>query len=390
MNGVLEGIHVVELSQIIAAPVAGQILADLGADVLKIEPPGGESWRLQAPIAPTESKSYQCLNRGKHNLTLDLTRPEATRIVHRLVEDADVVLINYRPDVPARFGIDWATLSRVNPALVYVDLTAFGRRGPSALRPGYDGIVQAVSGLMAGEGKLRPDGAPAAIASAAIADFATGMVLAQAVVTALYHRECTGEGQLVECSLLATALWLQSAEVTTPATSPSQLAPEGATYAELVQRRAAAAPAVDAHRRVYLTSDGAIVIAVDSADQRRAAAALVGTTEEAIAARMMGGTNDEWLERLAATAIPAAPVLFPEDLSGHQQFAANDWFVTLEHEVTGTQSQVGPLLRCSAVDAPPPRPAPPLGRDTDAVLRALGYRDDEIAHLAERGVIGER
>ena len=136
MSGPLDGVKVLEFSQIIAAPFGGQILADLGADVLKVEPPDGESWRLQAQFVPLESKTYQCLNRGKRCITLSLDEPAATEIVNRLVPDMDVVLINYRPDVPKKFHIDYESLSAIKPDLVYVDLTAFGRRGPWAMRPG--------------------------------------------------------------------------------------------------------------------------------------------------------------------------------------------------------------------------------------------------------------
>ena len=148
-SGPLAGIKILEFSQVIAAPYAGQILADMGADVLKVEPPEGESWRLQAQFAPLESKTYQTLNRGKRGITLRLSEPEAQQVVHQLVAAMDVVLINYRPDVPAKFNIDYETLSAIKPDLIYIDLTAFGSKGPWALRPGYDGAVQAVSGLMA-------------------------------------------------------------------------------------------------------------------------------------------------------------------------------------------------------------------------------------------------
>ena len=245
MPGPLTGVRVLEFSQVIAAPFAGQLLAEFGADVLKVEPPEGESWRLQASFAPQESKSFQALNRGKRAMTLRLSEPRAQAIVHELLPGIDVVLINYRPDVPKKFGIDYASLAALRPDLIYADLTAFGRRGPWALRPGYDGVVQAVSGLMAGEGKLRDDGSPGTIVASAIADYATGMVLADAIITALYHRARTGEGQYIECSLLATALNLQGVQVMEHATADArrnrlralrrQRSNEGVSYAELVR-----------------------------------------------------------------------------------------------------------------------------------------------------------
>ena len=135
---------------------------------MKVEPPEGESWRLQMMFAPKESATYQGLNRGKDCITLRLTSEEAQSIVHRLVKDVDVVLINYRPDVPAKFRIDYDTLRAIKPDLIYGDLTAFGRRGPWAMRPGYDGVVQAMTGLMSGEAKLREDGSPSTPSSTAV------------------------------------------------------------------------------------------------------------------------------------------------------------------------------------------------------------------------------
>ncbi|HZQ36550.1 MAG TPA: CoA transferase, partial [Dehalococcoidia bacterium] len=149
MSRPLERIRVLEFSQIIAAPLCGMLLADMGADVIKVEPPGGEPWRLQSQFIPLESKTYISLNRGKRSLPLDINTPEARAIVHRIIPEFDVVIVNYRPDVPAKAGIDYDTLSALNPRLVYCENTAFGRQGPDAYRPGYDIIIQAMSGLMA-------------------------------------------------------------------------------------------------------------------------------------------------------------------------------------------------------------------------------------------------
>lgn len=399
MSGPLDGVKVLEFSQIIAAPFAGQILADLGADVVKVEPPAGESWRLQALFAPTESKSFQCLNRGKRAITLRLDDPAATDIVDRLVQDMDVVLINYRPDVPKRFHIDYDSLRAIKSDLVYVDLTAFGRRGPWAMRPGYDGVVQAVTGLMAGEGKLREDGTPMTISSTAIADYSTGMVLADAVVTALYHRECTGKGQLVECSLFATALNIQADEVMEhPIADRSVRNPlrdkrrqrrrEGAPFAELSEIRESGLHQPDAFYRAYLTKDGAVVIAAHSERERAKAIEILGAADpKGLAARFALRTNDEWLDLLNEAQVPAAPVNFPEVMQDHEQVRANELYVELEHEVTGPQSQVGSLLTFSRAQLDPIKASPPLGRDTKDVLHGIGCSDAEIEALAAAGVI---
>ena len=208
-SGPLNGIRILEFTQIIAGPFACQNLADMGAEVIKVEPPEGEPWRIAQQFMPGESKWFQSLNRGKKSLVLSLTDERAQKVVHDLIPDIDVVVINYRPDVGARLNIDYETLSAIRPDLIYVDNTAFGREGPWAHRPGYDIVVQAVTGLMAGEAKVTGDGSPEMMTSSPVTDYATGLAIAWATTAALFHRERTGEGQLVEASLLATALSMQ-------------------------------------------------------------------------------------------------------------------------------------------------------------------------------------
>jgi crotonobetainyl-CoA:carnitine CoA-transferase CaiB-like acyl-CoA transferase len=155
MSGPLDGVKVVEFSEIIAAPMAGMLLADLGAEVIKVEPPWGDPWRFVQSFLPSESRQFMAYNRGKRSLPLDLTRPHAKEILRSLILDTDVVLVNYRPDVVVRLGVDYASLAEVNPGIVYCDLTAYGREGPDSQRPGYDLVLQAMSGMIAAEGKLQ-------------------------------------------------------------------------------------------------------------------------------------------------------------------------------------------------------------------------------------------
>lgn len=400
MSGVLDGIRVLEFSQVIAAPAAGQLLAELGAEVIKMEPPGGESWRLIAQFTPAESKSFQTLNRGKRDVTLKLGTPEATDIVHALVPEMDVVLINYRPDVPAKFRIDYDTLKTLKPDLVYVDLTAFGRHGPWALRPGYDGVVQAVTGLMAGECKVRDDGAPMTIVSSAIADYATGIVLANAVVTALYDREVSGEGQLVDCSLFATALALQGDVVMEHELADEsrralrdarrQRAAAGASFQELLEldgrgRRP------DPFTRAYLVADGALVVEARDAARQAAVLDAAGCASTAeLAEAFASAPIQHWLTRLRERDVACSPVLFPEEQDHLPQAAANDMFHDYQHPLTGWQRQNAPVLRFAGIAPAQPKPSPRLGADTDAVLSELGLSAQEIEALASRGVVGER
>jgi crotonobetainyl-CoA:carnitine CoA-transferase CaiB-like acyl-CoA transferase len=421
MAGPLAGVRVLEFSQVIAAPFAGQMLAEFGADVIKVEPPDGESWRIQAQFAPLESRSFQNLNRGKASLTLRLDHPQSHAIVHALVAEMDVVLINYRPDVPARFKIDYETLKGIRPDLVYVDLTAFGRRGPWALRPGYDGVVQAVTGLMAGEAKLRDDGSPITVASSAIADYCSGAILADAVVAALYHRARTGEGQLVECSLFATALNLQGSAIMEHALADDErnrlralrheLAAAGTRFDELTRlRRSGMQSPADVYYRCWLTADGAVAIGAESPAEIEAARRVLDTDLPAwgdtgfalddtafrdrcrvaaarIAERLAARPTDYWVERCVAAGVPVSPVQFSVELMEHPQVVDNNLLVDLVHDVTGPQTGVKPPVTFSACPLEEFSASPPLGRDTDVVLREIGYGEEDIAALRARGGI---
>ena len=221
MTGPLEGIKVVEFTEIIAGPVAGMLLSDLGAEVVKVEPPWGDPWRGHLPVAQGESGAFIALNRGKRSIVVDLTRPGGRKAVHRLVGTADVVIMNHRPDVPTTLGIDYETLARLNPRLIYCEATAYGREGPDSVRPGYDLIVQATTGIAAAEGKMET-GSPAPVTSSPYVDFSTGHSIVSGVCAALYYRQRTGKGQKIETSLLANALTLQAGPLTRIDSAPSK------------------------------------------------------------------------------------------------------------------------------------------------------------------------
>ena len=334
-------------------------------------------------------------------------------------------MVNYRPNVAARLRIDYMTLRALRSDLIYVDNTAFGREGPWADRPGYDIVAQAVSGLMASEDKIdEASQAPSAIASVAVEDYATGIVIPWAVCAALYHREKTGEGQLIETSLLGTALAVQNSAVfDLPAADAathekmaqiSALREAGAPYPELVEAYGASRGAwgiANIYYRGWETKDGAVVIGAlsptlwakvrnaldtdflgpaapetDLEDPEWTAAAAVRVRE--IEEHLRQQTTDEWLATFEVEGVPAGPVRFPEELLDDPQVEANGMLVPLKHDLSGPQCQVAPLVKMSATPLAAQGASPPLGRDTDAILQEAGYSQSETDDLRRDGVVG--
>jgi CoA:oxalate CoA-transferase len=421
MGGALEGVKVIEFSQIIAAPFCGMLLADMGADVIKVEPPQGEPWRLFAQFIPLESKTFISLNRGKRSLPLDMTRPEAQAIAHRLIKDADVVLLNYRPDVPAKVKLDYETLSALNPRLIYCENTAFGRRGPDSYRPGYDIIIQAMSGLMAAQNKT-VNGVPQVPALAA-ADFATAITMAWSISAALYAREKTGRGQKIEAALLGSALAIQTSRFTNIEAYDVNWMPQflaelneararGADWEELagVQENARPMRTVgNIYYRTYKTQDGYIAVGCLSDSLRRKMAGALGLRDPRFedpnwdpmseAARAAGEklvaeaealfqtkTTAEWLRVLDAAGVPSGPVRFVEELFDDPQVVANDLVTTVDHPLAGPVQMVGKIVQMSDTPMTVDHPSPALGQHTRPILSSLGYAEEEINRLVAEGV----
>jgi formyl-CoA transferase len=392
----------------------------MGAEVIKVEPPWGEPWRLNQQFMPLESRGFISLNRGKRSLPLDLVKPEAQQIAHRLAAKSDVVLVNYRPDVPAKLGIDYETLAALNPRLIYCENTAFGRRGPHSRRPGYDIIAQAMTGLMASEGKVQ-NGAPGAIQSVPVADFSTGLSMAWAVCAALYHRERTGKGQKVEATLLGTAMAIQTSKLVLVEELEGEsrramleelrrLRKAGASYEELqghYQRSRNIAPG-NIYYRTYMTRDGAIAVGCLSDPLRKRLANLLGlhdirfepvykpNTPEAKAfgeelvqkaeALFRKRTTEEWLRLLDEARIPAGPVQFPEELLEDDHILASGMTVELQQSKAGNVTMVAPHVTMSETPLEARMASPALGEHTAEVLGELGYVPEDVERLRREGV----
>ena len=422
MPGPLHGVKVVEFTEIIAGPFAGMLLSDMGAAVIKVEPPWGDPWRIVQAFSPTESRPFIAYNRGKRSLTLDLTTPAARDVLARLIPQMDVAIVNYRPDVAAKLGVDYAALAALNPRLIYCENTAFGRQGPDSHRPGYDLILQAMSGLMAAEGKLGDNGVPQHIVSTPLVDTAAGICLAWCVCAALYSRERTGQGQKVETTLLGLALAmlgmrfvevesLDKKKVSGTLESLAALRAAGLPYAELLQIYEADHPVTpgNIYYRSYQTADGVIVVGCLSDPLRRRLLDTLGLTDirfdpdydprsaaaVAFGAELMRQAEaaflqrpaGEWLALLEQRGIPAGPVRFMEELFDDAQTQANGLVAEVEHRDAGKLRMVGPLAQFSETPLEP-TPPPALGQHSEEILRELGYTEEEIGRWRENGELG--
>jgi len=422
-QGPLAGVKVLEFSEIIAAPFGGMLLSDMGADVIKVEPPGGDPWRGFQPLGLKEGRGYISLNRGKRGVVLDLNAPEGREVAHRLAERSDAVIVNYRPDVASKLGIDYATLSAKNPRLIYCDNTAFGRRGPYSHRPGYDIIAQAVTGLMSVEGR-QENGVPLLNALPS-ADLSTGVAIAWGISAALYARERTGKGQCVSTTLMASALLIQNTRfmsidaVDTERRESAlqtidELRKQGAPYKDQIGVLTAVRPVVgNIYYRCYKTANGFIAVGCLSTPLRKKLLGAIGMEDWRIGKRpeevdagdprvkqygeqlvaqaealFASRPTEHWLQVLDAAGVPAGPLKFTEELLEDPQVLENEFVAAFDHPLMGPVRQMGPMLQMSETPLRVQGPSPTLGEHTEQVLEGLGYPPEAIANLRAKGILG--
>ncbi len=417
--GALEGIRVLDCTQIIAGPLASSLLSEMGADVVKVEPLEGEPWRLQAELIPKESRGFLTQNRGKRGIALDFKSARSVPIRDALIRWADVLVTNYRPGVAASLGIDYESARLVKPQIIYCENTAFGVHGPDANRRGYDIVAQAMSGLATSNPNIQ-NGLPAVIAFAP-ADVVTGVAMAWAITAALYHRERTGEGQAIDTSLLLSSLFLQAGAREITALDTEQRAERlaalraaserGASIAEIyAERRAAAAELTgNIYYRCYQTKDGYIAIgclgpgprerlrnALRILDPRydegfdRSPESLLRVGEALVAqceAIFREQTTDSWLSHLDANGIACGPVRFVEEMWEDPQVLANGYFAEYEHTLFGPLRGPAPIVRMSVTPTTIRRASPTLGEHTCEILRDVGFGDEEIVRFHRQGVV---
>jgi formyl-CoA transferase/CoA:oxalate CoA-transferase len=391
----LAGYRVLELAHLIAGPVCGMYLADMGADVVKIEQPGGgdASRSLYDPRPGGDSVVFLTVNRNKRSIGLDLAAPEGRALFLRLAERADVVVEAYRGGVAERLGVGYEALAAVNTRLVYCSLSAFGPSGPWRDKPGLDMLVQAMGGLMAVTGER---GGGPVLAGAPVLDTLGAMSAAVGVLTALLHRERTGEGQRVDVSLFNGALLAHAARLSVFLATGEEPGRQGSAHPYMVPFQA------------FRTSDGWLYVAVwvdrlwkpfcaaigrpELADEPRFATrdarrrhrdALVAIVEPVLAS----ATVKEWMARLEAHDVLCAPVNRYADLLDDPQVRASGMIVEEQHPRAGRLRTLATPLRFSRTPGELRTPAPALGEHTDAVLAELGLGHAERARLRAGGVI---
>jgi crotonobetainyl-CoA:carnitine CoA-transferase CaiB-like acyl-CoA transferase len=379
----LAGVRVLEFAQYVAGPLCGALLHDLGAEVIKVEPPAGDGYRYVMPVAPALGRYFLPLNRGKRSVVLDLKTEESRAQSSALVATADVVLHNYAPERAASFGLDAETLLGRHPPLVIGVVSSFGRSGPLAGAPAYDLVAQARSGLLtshAGPG----DTVPVRAGGIPLADLTAGHLLASSVLAALVASRTTGAGSVVDVSLLAAALAIQVQDLVWLDGEPEETATRVATPADLRSRadEIQSGLAMNPYYRCFAARDGFVAVACLNVTQRRSVLALFSLDDPTVEAPDVVPDDDEtlaakqrltseierriadepasaWLERLASADVPASPVLVRESVHADEQIAASGLLGEVEQPRLGRVRMLGA------------EPAPLLGADTDAVIGEL-------------------
>jgi crotonobetainyl-CoA:carnitine CoA-transferase CaiB-like acyl-CoA transferase len=396
MAGALDGIRIVDQTQVMAGPFASMLLADMGAEVIKVEPPEGEHSRHVGPeAAPGVSASFLAVNRGKRGITLDLKQPEGVAVLKRLVATADVLVENYRPGVAARLGVDYPTLAAVNPRLIYCSVSGFGQTGPYASRGGYDLIAQGMAGIMSATGS---DGGPPVKVGVPIADLGAGLFALLGILAALRARRLTGRGQQVDTSLFEAALALSAWEATEY------------WYTGEIPKRLGTAHRLNAPYQAFRASDGYFTVGAANPKLWPIFAGLIGRGELVQDARFKGvgdrvknraaleqeievatskETRAHWLAKCEAAGIPAGPIYSIPEAQADPHAQARGMVQELDHPQAGRVKALGNPVKLSRSPATLRTAAPLLGADTDAVLAGIGYGTSEIADLRARRVVGE-
>ncbi|MDB5998752.1 MAG: CoA transferase [Rhizobacter sp.] len=387
-NGPLSGIRVLDLSAYIAAPYGCTLLADQGAEVIKIEPPQGDNLRKYPSTLKAEGRAFLGVNRGKSGIVLDLKLAPAREVLKRLLRDADVLVHNFRPGVPERLGIGYESLSKLNPRLVYCAVTGYGESGPLKDKAGYDQVLQSMSGMCAMQGTPQNP----QILYGSVVDYYASALLAGGVASALFQRERTGQGQYVGISLLRSALAMQSARLVWAEGEPRDVYRDmrsgGITGLHPTRAGSLYVSANTPHFWAALCElIGLPELATDpryDTVRKRAEHAdeLVPKLRQALAAR----SALEW-EQLFGERVPCSPALEIEDMFDHPQVQAEEMLDTFTHPTVGSYRGLASAIKFGGSAKPVPRAAPTFGQHSDEVLASLGYSADDIAAMRQAGAV---
>ena len=376
-----------------AGPYCGMLLADMGARVIKVEAPAGDSSRAMAGTRGNDSPAFNAVNRGKLGIVLDLQQQQARDVFTRLARAADIVIENFRPGVMARMGLDYDTLSKENPRLIYASISGHGQTGPWAGKGGFDLIAQGLSGLMSVTG--HPGEAPAKV-GVPITDLAAGMFALIGVLGALHHRSRSGRGQHVDTSLVEAGLALSVWEATHYFTTGQVPGPIGSAHR------------LTAPYQAFRCADGYITIGGANDRNFTKIARVLGHPEWLVDDRFASNhervqnqaalamlvdaetrtqPREYWIAQLEQAGVPCGPILDYEDALTTPQAMAREMTIDVEHPTLGRLRGLGTPLKMSETPLNPKRRAPLLGEHTDAVLLDAGYSDNEIEHMRALGIV---
>ncbi len=394
--GPLQGMTVIELCHHMAGPTCGLMLADMGADVIKVEKiKGGDDTRRNLPPEINgEAAAFMMMNRNKRGVVIDLKTKEGAEILRKLVARADVLTENFRPGVLDRLGLGYDTLKAINPALIYASISGFGRTGPYAARGGFDLVAQGMSGLMSITGE-RPDGPPVKV-GAPVCDITAGLLLALGVCAAYSHRLKTGEGQRLDTSLLEAGIthtYWQSAIAFATGVAP---------------RAMGSAHPLNAPYQAVRTADGYINIAANTAHFWAGMLEMIGAPELAedprfrtngdrmanlkdleseLNARFETRSSADWLAEFEARGIPAGPIFDVMEMHRDPQAIAREMVPHVDHPVAGRVQTIGLPIKFDDTPGRVAAPSPLFGQHTGEMLEELGYTEAEIAAMAESGAV---
>ena len=390
----LEGLRVLDVTQVMAGPFCTMMLADLGADVIKIEPPAGDSTRTMPGAVGTDSPSFNAVNRGKRSVVLNLKTPEGQDALKRLARTADILVENYRPGVLAALGLDYESLEALNPRLIYASISGYGQTGPDRLKGGFDLVAQGVSGIMSITGEA---GGPPVKAGVPLTDLGAGLFALVGILAALDHRHRTGAGQHIDTSLVEAGVALSVWEATEYFAGLGLPEPKGSAHRMYAPYQAIRC--ADGYITLGTANDRLFRRFCDllehpewATEPEFADNLLRVRNQPALAARIEAVTSEQprahWIELFEANEIPCGPINNYEQVFADPHITAREMAVDVEHPTLGRMKSLGSAIKMSGTPANPRRRAPMLGEHTEAVLREYGFSAEEIAALRAVGATG--